>query len=313
MKPVNENDARIEQFKSEIEDLISLDTIVNVPAPRWDASFWDSWTPGEAGAEAQLQAFMAGGLHDYAEGRDLPGEQLTSRLSPYLHFGQITPWRVIRALGDGAPAQREAFVRELGWRDFAHHVLHHFPETPEANFSRRFDDFQWREPEQGELEAWQRGRTGVPIVDAGMRELWATGWMHNRVRMIVASYLCKHMRQHWREGARWFWDGLVDADLANNSLGWQWVAGTGADAAPYFRVFNPVTQAAKFDPDGRYVARWLPELAALPLPARHAPWTDPGLARRLAPDYPSRPLVSLEHGRDAALSAWRELRSGAVD
>ena len=158
------------------------------------------------------------------------------------------------------------------------------------------------------LEAWQRGRTGVPIVDAGMRELWQTGWMHNRVRMIVGSYLCKHMRYHWLEGARWFWDTLVDADLANNTLGWQWIAGTGADASPYFRVFNPVTQAEKFDPDGEYIARWVPELAQLPLPARFAPWTEPEGAAALAPGYPARPIVDLAKGRDAALAAYAASR-----
>ena len=298
-------------------DGIRLDTLRLLPECGPGLPFGDAWTPGEAGAHEALEVFIDGALRGYARGRDRPDRVGTSRLSPHLHFGEIAPWRVEAALGQvrnaATDADIDAFVRQLGWREFAHHLLHHFPHTTDGDFSPRFRDFRWATPDRRALEAWRRGRTGVPIVDAGMRELRHSGWMHNRVRMLVASYLCKHMRQHWREGARWFWDALVDADLANNSLGWQWVAGTGADAAPYFRVFNPVAQAAKFDPEGAYVARWLPELAALPLPARHAPWTDPDLARRLAPDYPARPLVSLEQGRDAALAAWRELRSGTAD
>ena len=288
---------------------VPLDRLGLQPAPRWDAGFWDSWTPGEAGAEAALQAFIDSGLHGYAEGRDVPGEQLTSRLSPYLHFGHITPWRVIHALGDRAPAQREAFVRELGWRDFAHHVLHHFPDTPHDNFNRRFDDFHWREPAAGELEAWQQGRTGVPIIDAGMRQLWNTGWMHNRVRMIVASFLTKNLRLHWSHGARWFWDTLVDADLANNTLGWQWSAGTGVDAAPYFRVFNPVLQARRFDPEGTYIARWVPELRALPPALRHAPWEARPVERAGLGGYPAEPMVDLAESRRAALDAFARLKA----
>jgi deoxyribodipyrimidine photo-lyase len=199
----------------------------------------------------------------------------------------------------------DAYLRELGWREFAYHLLHHFPHTTTHNLNPRFNQFQWAGENAAQLQAWQQGRTGVPIVDAGMRELWHTGYMHNRVRMIVASWLTKHMRQHWLPGARWFWDTLVDADLANNTLGWQWVAGTGADASPYFRVFNPVTQAQKFDPEARYISRWVPELAALPVPARFAPWMDAALARRLAPSYPASPMIDLASGRDAALAAYK--------
>ena len=297
-------------------DGIRLDTLKLLGARGWDLPS-GTWTPGEAGAHEALEVFIDGALRGYRQGRERPDRVGTSRLSPHLHFGEIAPWRVQaeldRVRSAATAADIDAYVRELGWREFAHHLLHHFPHTTDGDFNARFRDFRWAPPERRALEAWRRGRTGVPIVDAGMRELQHSGWMHNRVRMIVASYLCKHMRQHWREGARWFWDGLFDADLANNSLGWQWVAGTGADAAPYFRVFNPVAQAAKFDPDGTYVARWLPELAALPLPARHAPWTGPALARRLAPGYPAHPLVPLEQGREAALAAWRELRSGSAD
>ncbi len=198
----------------------------------------------------------------------------------------------------------ETYLRELGWREFAHHLLYHFPGTPEANFNPRFDGFRWADDHPSAIERWQQGRTGIPLVDAGMRELWHTGWMHNRVRMITASFFTKNLRQHWRHGARWFWDTLVDADLANNTLGWQWVAGCGADAAPYFRVFNPYSQAAKFDPDARYLKRWLPELSTLPPKLLHEPWRDP---RALAAcGYPA-PMVDLAATREAALDVWREL------
>lgn len=291
---------------------VPLEALKLLPSPAWDQGFWQHWRPGEASAHEALETFLDGALDGYAQQRDRPDRVGTSRLSPHLHFGEIAPWRVVAALEARRSAARagdiDAAIRELGWREFAHHLLHHFPETPQRNFNPRFDDFDWARLVQPRLQDWQHGRTGVPIVDAGMRELWHTGWMHNRVRMIVASYLTKHLRYHWRHGARWFWDTLVDADLANNTLGWQWVAGTGADAAPYFRVFNPVTQAEKFDPDGRYIARWVPELAALPLPLRYAPWREPATLRRLAPDYPAQPLVDLAAGRDAALAAYRKQR-----
>ncbi|MFC3714554.1 cryptochrome/photolyase family protein [Luteimonas soli] len=285
---------------------VALEALGLAPRPDWDTGFWMQWTPGEAGAHAALQQFTQRALRDYGSARDRPDMQGTSRMSPHLHFGEIPPWRIVHALDDAAGPgdDRDAFVRELGWREFAHHVLHHFPHTPERNFNPRFDDFKWRDLSADALHAWQRGRTGVPIVDAGLRELWSTGWMHNRVRMVVASFLTKHLRAHWSHGARWFWDTLVDADLANNTLGWQWVAGTGVDAAPYFRVFNPVLQAQRFDPEGRYIARWVPELAALPASLRHAPWQDPDASRRAAKDYPSRPMVDLAAGRAAAIEAY---------
>ncbi|MGH8081672.1 MAG: cryptochrome/photolyase family protein [Lysobacter sp.] len=291
-------------------DGVPLEALKLAPKLDWADGFWTDWTPGEAGAGSALDTFIDGALDGYAEQRDRPDRIGTSRLSPHLHFGEIAPWRVASALhGQGRHARDfESAIRELGWREFAHHLLHHFPETPEQNFNPRFADFAWARLAQTRLEAWQQGRTGVPIVDAGMRELWHTGWMHNRVRMIVASYLTKHMRYHWRHGARWFWDTLVDADLASNTLGWQWVAGTGADAAPYFRVFNPVTQAEKFDPNGDYIARWVPELAPLPVALRQAPWRDPERLSRVAPDYPPQPLIDLGAGRDAALEAYRRMR-----
>ncbi len=248
-------------------------------------------------------------MRGYREDRDRPDRVGTSRLSPHLHFGEIAPWRVAAALEQARnaanAAEVEAFLRELGWREFAWHLLHHFPHTADRNLNPRFDGFVWATPGAGTLAAWQRGQTGVPIVDAGLRELWATGYMHNRVRMIVASFLTKHLRLHWLHGARWFWDTLVDADLANNTLGWQWTAGTGADAAPYFRVFNPVTQARRFDPHGEYIARWVPELRGLPAAARFAPWESPALVARLAPGYPATPMVDLAEGREAALAAYR--------
>lgn len=294
---------------------LPLEALKLTPVPGWDLGFWKHWEPGEGGARAALDAFVEGALRDYRNGRDRPDQIGTSRLSPHLHFGEIAPWRIAATLQAlRAPAlagEIDGYIRQLGWREFAHHLLHHFPQTTEQNLNPRFADFPWARVSPFMRDAWRHGRTGVPIVDAGMRELWQTGWMHNRVRMIVGSYLCKHLRYHWREGARWFWDTLVDADLANNSLGWQWIGGTGADAAPYFRIFNPVTQAEKFDPHGRYIARWLPELSSLPLPLRFSPWTDPAMLARHAPEYPRQPIMDLVRGRLAALAAYR--RTGIDD
>lgn len=309
--PVRDAPKRIEDV-GDGPDGVALEALKLAPARYWDAGFWEAWTPGEAGAREALEVFADGALRGYREQRDRPDRIGTSRLSPHLHFGEIAPWRAAaefdRLRSAATAADIDAYLRELGWREFAHHLLHHFPDTAQRNLNPRFDKFAWAERDPATIEAWRRGLTGVPIVDAGMRELWHTGWMHNRVRMVAASYLCKHLRQHWLEGARWFWSTLVDADLANNTLGWQWVAGTGADASPYFRVFNPVAQAEKFDPDGAYIAKWVPELAKLPAPARFAPWTQPALAAKLAPDYPPQPIVDLGEGRDAALAAYRALR-----
>lgn len=291
---------------------LPLQALALEPRLGWDAGFWEHWQPGEAGAQEALEVFAEGALNGYREQRDLPDRTGTSLLSPHLHFGEIAPWRIAYTLeglrSAGRDADIDGYIRQLGWREFSWHLLHHFPQTSDVNLNPRFERFAW-EPAQPEmLAAWQQGRTGIPIVDAGMRELWATGYMHNRVRMLVGSFLCKHMRMHWKEGARWFWDTLVDADLANNSMGWQWIAGTGADAAPYFRVFNPVTQAQKFDPNARYISRWVPELAALPVKARFAPWQFPQLLAELAPSYPTQPLVDLAKGRDEALAAYQRCR-----
>lgn len=279
------------------------------PRRAWAAGLATEWRPGEAGARELLEIFGDDAVRGYAEQRDLPGRHGTSRLSPHLHFGEISVQQVHRHLARvaaDAPAKRrpdlEPYLRQLGWREFAHHVLHHFPGTPTENFNPAFSGFRWAPPDAALLDAWQQGRTGIPLVDAGMRELWQTGWMHNRVRMVVASFLTKNLRQHWLHGARWFWDTLVDADLANNTLGWQWVAGSGADAAPYYRVFNPVVQAEKFDPDGAYLRRWLGELRTAPPALLREPWRDPALLRSTG--YPA-PIVDLAASRTAALEAWR--------
>lgn len=287
---------------------VALDALKLAPMSGWDADFWKLWLPGERGAQAALRQFENGALGHYSQQRDLPAQRGSSRLSPHLHFGEISVQRVVARLQQAsAPVQAQAAIRELGWREFSYHLMHHFPHSIDRNLNLRFDDFRWASPDQALLDHWRHGTTGIPIVDAGMRELWHTGWIHNRVRMIVASYLTKHMRIHWRHGARWFWDTLVDADLANNTQGWQWTAGTGADAAPYFRVFNPVLQAQKFDPQGVYIAHWVPELAGLPAAARIQPWLYPEFLRGAAGNYPQRPLVDLQAGRDAALAAFREI------
>ncbi|WP_027485566.1 deoxyribodipyrimidine photo-lyase [Rhodanobacter sp. OR87] len=295
----------------ELPDGLPLAALELLPRIAWAGGLAESWQPGAAGARDLLELFADDALGDYAHARDLPARHGTSRLSPHLHFGEISPRQIHFALDRRARAtdakrrpDLEPYLRELGWREFAHHLLYHFPRTPTDNFNPRFDAFPWAPADEAALERWQRGRTGIPLVDAGMRELWHTGWMHNRVRMIVASFLTKHLRQHWQHGARWFWDTLVDADLASNTLGWQWVTGCGADAAPYFRVFNPVTQAKKFDPDGIYLRRWLPELAEAPLGLLHEPWRDAGLLRRSG--YPA-PMVELGRSRQQALDAYAAL------
>jgi deoxyribodipyrimidine photo-lyase len=241
------------------------------PAVDWAGGLREVWQPGEAGARRQLQRFLREALAPYPVNRDRPGLAGTSRLSPHLHFGEISPgevWRAILGMTDGSPIRQnqgacEAYLRQLGWREFAYHLLYHYPESPQQALRHEFAAFPWRmNPEH--FQAWKRGMTGYPLVDAGMRELWHTGWMHNRVRMVAASFLVKHLLIGWQAGAAWFWDTLVDADLANNTLGWQWVAGCGADAAPYFRIFNPSVQAGKFDTNGDYTRRWVPELAPRP-------------------------------------------------
>jgi len=277
--------------------------------PDWAGGLRETWTPGEASAQARLSRFIAGPLVHYDRLRNRPDLAATSGLSPHLHWGEISPrqvWHAAEAAGAPRGKGTETFLKELLWREFSYHLLWHHPELPEQPLKPAFADFPWRNDVKA-LRAWQRGRTGYPIVDAGMRQLWHTGWMHNRVRMIVASFLIKDLLLPWQEGEAWFWDTLVDADLAANSASWQWVAGCGADAAPYFRIFNPILQGAKFDPDGTYVRRWVPELARLPAALIHAPWQaspielqDAGVV--LGRTYPT-PIVDHAAARARALAA----------
>jgi deoxyribodipyrimidine photo-lyase len=283
-------------------DGLTVDDLALQPTTPWDTGFRDLWRPGEAGAHEQLRRMLDGHVEPYPAERDFPAHPGTSRLSPHLHFGEIGPRQIWHAVRERFPQTGEMFLRQVVWREFAHHLLYHFPHTATQPLREEFARFPWRKDKRL-LRAWQRGRTGYPIVDAGMRELWATGWMHNRVRMITGSFLVKHLRLHWEEGAYWFWDTLVDADLANNTLGWQWTAGCGADAAPYFRIFNPVLQGEKFDAEGAYVRRWVPELAGLPNRYLHQPWNAPTPPR----DYPA-PIVDHATEREAALAAFQSLR-----
>ena len=285
----------------------------------WDAGFWPHFSPAEAGAMEALEVFCDGALAHYTHGRDRPDQIGTSRLGPHLHFGEISVNQIAyrftndpRAHSAAIKPHSDFYLRELGWRDFSHQLLFHFPHTSTQPLNAKFAAFPWAQPaagansvgysNDGKLKAWQSGQTGIPIIDAGMRELHQTGWMHNRVRMIVASFLTKNLRYHWLHGARWFWDTLLDADLANNTQGWQWSAGSGADAAPYFRIFNPVTQGEKFDPNGEYVRRYVPELAHLPNKVIHQPWLMGGVK-----SY-SKPIVDLKASRDAALAAYARLK-----
>jgi deoxyribodipyrimidine photo-lyase len=278
--------------------------------PDWAKGWEKCWTPGARGAAKRLKAFLEDAIAGYAEGRNRPDKPLTSRLSPHLHWGEISPRQIIVA-SEGVRG-RDAFVRELYWREFSYHLLFHYPDLPTKNWKPAFDAFPWRRSKK-DLRAWQRGLTGYPFIDAAMRELWATGFMHNRARMVVASFLIKNLRIHWREGEAWFWDTLVDADLANNAASWQWVAGSGADAAPYFRIFNPISQGQKFDPDGIYVRRWIPELADLPNAHIHAPFEAPPVVLSaagvtLGKTYP-QPIVALDRSRAEALVGYKAVQA----
>ncbi|MCB5943232.1 deoxyribodipyrimidine photo-lyase [Acidocella sp. KAb 2-4] len=280
--------------------------------PDWAGGMRAEWTPGEAGALARLETFLAGPVQLYAEARNLPAQPGTAKLSPHVHFGEISPrlvWHRAAASGQGQGVQ--TFLKELLWREFSLHLLWQHPEIRRSPIRPEFVRFPWAD-NAAALRAWQRGRTGIPIVDAGMRELWQTGWMHNRVRMICASFLVKHLLIPWQAGEAWFWDTLVDADEAANGASWQWVAGCGADAAPYFRIFNPVLQGLKFDPEGAYVRRFVPELAKLPAACIHTPWeTDPAILAhagvKLGGNYP-RPVIDLATGRERALAAYQTLK-----
>ena len=293
----------------------SLSSFGLEPSIDWAGGFRETWSPGEKGARKQLRTFLRGRLTSYSEDRHRVDDAGTSMLSPHLHFGEIGPRQVWHEVQDWVEEDSsgrrgevvQAFLSEIGWREFAYHLLYHFPQTAEAPLKESFTRFPWKR-NKGFLTAWRKGRTGYPIVDAAMRHLWATGWMPNRARMIVASFLTKDLLIPWQEGAKWFWDTLVDADLANNTLGWQWTAGCGADAAPFFRIFNPVTQGEKFDPKGKYVRTWVPELESVPDRWVHKPWEGQDLGGAGPQnEYPS-PLVDHAEARVQALQAYESLK-----
>jgi deoxyribodipyrimidine photo-lyase len=302
---------------------VPIDQLQLLPRINWDREMRDYWVPGETGALARLNSFLTGAINGYKEIRNFPAQLGSSLLSAHLHFGEISPrtiWHAIQDFFAKSPKSKELrtdvdhFLSEVGWREFAHQLLYHFPHTDREPLRAQYAKFPWRNDAaaQADLRKWQRGLTGYPIVDAGMRQLWRIGWMHNRVRMIVASFLVKDLLISWQQGAAWFWDTLLDADLASNTLGWQWTAGCGADAAPYFRIFNPVSQGEKFDANGEYIRHWCPELAALPNDVIHAPWTASAEQLRqanikLGETYP-HPMIDHAGARHAALAALATLK-----
>ncbi|MBC8190045.1 MAG: deoxyribodipyrimidine photo-lyase, partial [Puniceicoccaceae bacterium] len=314
IEPIAEPDFDSFKFPETYPQTLTLDSLGLLPEKQWHRKFDSYWVVSEAAAQERLGKFLNQPVEGYNQARDIPSEDGTSSLSPYLHWGLIGPRQVMHALKAKHELCKEGpqvYAKEIYWREFAYNVLYHFPHTPDAPLHEKYSDFPWQ-PDAKLLERWQRGQTGYPIVDAGMRQLYATGWMHNRVRMVVSSLLVKHLLQDWREGAGWFWDTLVDADLASNTLGWQWSAGCGADAAPYFRIFNPITQGQKFDPDGDYVRQWVPEIAKLPNKFIHAPWEAPaGILQyagvELGKDYPA-PVIEHKKGRERALAALAKLK-----
>ena len=300
-----------------LESEVLDDWLLLPTKPDWASGFDEHWQPGETCAKARLSSFLDDAVAGYSDQRNRPDKPGTSRLSPYLHFGNISPhqcWHAVEerlARDEGGARGGRSFQREIVWREFSYHLLFHWPDLPAKAFRPEFEAFSWSKNEEA-LRAWQQGRTGYPIVDAGMRELWQTGWMHNRVRMITASFLIKHLLIPWQDGEAWFWDTLLDADLANNAASWQWVAGSGADAAPYFRIFNPILQGRKFDPQGDYVRRYVPELAELDDDFIHAPWeaSEPMLHAagvRLGESYP-HPIVDHAAARQRALQAYQDIK-----
>jgi len=299
---------------------IAINKLNLLPRINWYSEFESRWQPGENGAQKYLQRFCRQSLTGYPKARDIPSVDGTTNLSPHLHFGEISPRQVIAALtkashtskAAGASKARDTVIREIIWREFANHILVHFPYTTNQPFLENFNKYPWKLSDKKFLKAWQQGNTGIPIIDAGMRQLWKSGWMHNRVRMIVASLLAKNANLHWINGARWFWDTLVDADLANNSMNWQWVAGCGVDAAPYFRIFNPVTQGRKFDPQGVYIRQWVPELKNVPDRFIHDPWNTPDKLQQelkiiIGKHYP-KPVLDLSETRKEILSIYNRFR-----
>ncbi|MEM9160249.1 MAG: deoxyribodipyrimidine photo-lyase [Verrucomicrobiota bacterium] len=302
----------------EFPETLALEDLGLLPTIKWDATFYEYWTPTEAGAHAALESFAKDAVCDYDLQRDIPSTKGTSTLSPFLASGQISPRQIWAQIARKHPLNSpdvQRYLSEIGWREFAYHLLFHFPHTTDEPLREEFKHFPWKRDE-ADLEAWKTGQTGYPMVDAGMRELWATGWMHNRVRMIVASFLVKHLLQPWQEGAKWFWDTLVDADLASNSLGWQWTAGCGADASPYFRVFNPIGQGEKFDAEAVYIKKWVPELSKLPTKYIHRPWDAPKeileyCQINYGEDYPE-PIISHFPARERALEAYHRLKNSKL-
>lgn len=308
-EPINAPD-KISFFKGDVASA-GIDGLHLQPSIAWYKSIESNWDISEKGAVNALYEFLENGISDYKEGRNFPRKKCVSRLSPYLHFGQISPHSVwFEAASRGDDHNIDHFKSELGWREFAHSQLFHFPTLPRENLQKKFDRFPWLN-DDASLKAWQSGQTGYPIVDAGMREIWETGYMHNRVRMVVGSFLVKNLLLHWHHGEAWFWDTLVDADLANNSAAWQWIAGCGADAAPYFRVFNPITQGERFDPTGEYTRRWVPELKDMPDKYLYKPWDAPDdvlsvAGVELGKTYP-HPIVDVKGSRIRALEAFKSL------
>ena len=298
------------------ENILQLDDLNLLPRIKWYKEMERLWEPGEKGAHKKLESFLSDGLLGYKEGRNFPSKKNVSQLSAHMHYGEISPNQVwhrakLKKELSGIEKDLDHFLSELGWREFSYNLLFHFPELPRENLQKKFDNFPWIENEIL-FDKWKKGLTGYPIVDAGMRELWQTGYMHNRVRMIVGSFLVKNLLLHWHKGEEWFWDCLIDADLANNSASWQWVAGSGADAAPYFRIFNPILQGKRFDPDGTYIKKFIPELEQLPNKYIFSPWEAPievlsEANIELGSDYPE-PIVELTKSRDRALEAFSTIR-----
>ncbi|MDG2060597.1 MAG: deoxyribodipyrimidine photo-lyase [SAR86 cluster bacterium] len=308
--------ASIDSLVADKDNQITIDDLDLLPKIKWYQDMEKLWEPGEKGAKNKINTFISEGLSEYKEGRNFPSKKNVSQLSPHLHFGEVSPnqiWYDARSQESkhGIEDSLNHFLSELGWREFSYNLLYHFPKLPTENLQKKFDNFPWTA--NGEfINRWKKGLTGYPIVDAGMRELWKTGYMHNRIRMVVGSFLVKNLLLHWHEGERWFWDCLIDADLASNSASWQWIGGCGADAAPYFRIFNPVTQGLKFDAEGEYTKKYIPELEAMPIEFLFNPWEAPKDILEeanivLGKDYPE-PIVDLKESREKALEAFKSIK-----